>query len=75
MIKKNIGLSTFFHLKNAGRPKRMDHNTCKSMGGILCVVRHWLILMSVLSPELHYMSNDLTFEILATIPRNLLAED
>ena len=53
----------------------MDHNTCKSMGGILCVVRHWLILMSVLSPELHYMSNDLTFEILATIPRNLLTED
>ena len=26
-------------LKNAGRPKRMGHNTRKSMGAVLCVVR------------------------------------
>ena len=26
-------------LRSAGRPEGMGHNTCKSMGGILCVVR------------------------------------
>ena len=29
----------FFYLKNAGRPKRIGHNTCKSMETVLCVVR------------------------------------
>ena len=32
-----------FFLKNAGEPKRMGHNTCKSMGGVLCVVRRYKI--------------------------------
>ena len=39
MIKKYTGLYRYFHLKSAGRPKRMGHNTCKSMGSVLCVVR------------------------------------
>ena len=39
MIKKYTGLYRYFHLKNAGRPKRIGHNTRKSMGAVLCVVR------------------------------------
>ena len=31
-----MGLITFLHLKSAGRPERMGHNT---MGRVLCVVR------------------------------------
>ena len=34
-----IGLFTFLHLKSAGRPERMGHNTCQSMGRVLCVAR------------------------------------
>ena len=29
----------FFHLKNAERPKSVGDNTCKSMGGVLCLMR------------------------------------
>ena len=36
MIKKYIGLCRYFHLKNAGRPKRMGHSTCKPIGAVLC---------------------------------------
>ena len=32
---KNI---TFVNLEDTGRPKRMGHDTCKCMGGVLCVV-------------------------------------
>ena len=38
-LKKYIGLLTFPHFKCAERPECMGHNTCKSMGGVLCVVR------------------------------------
>ena len=37
MIEKIYGLYRYFHLKNAGRPKRMGHNTSKSTGAVLCV--------------------------------------
>ena len=42
MIKKiyTTGLYRYFHLKNAGRHKRIGHNTYKSMGAVLCVVGH-----------------------------------
>ena len=38
-VKCYIGLFTFLHLKRAGRPERMGHNTCKSMGLLLFVER------------------------------------
>ena len=33
-LKKYTGLYRYFHLKNAGWPKRMGHITCKSMGAV-----------------------------------------
>ena len=39
MIKKYIGLYTYLHIKNVERPIRMGHNTWKSMGEVICVVR------------------------------------
>ena len=38
-LKKYIVLYIYFHLKNAGKTDCMGHNTSKSMGGVLCVVR------------------------------------
>ena len=37
-LKGYIGLFTFPHFKSAGRPERMGHKTCKSMGRLLCVL-------------------------------------
>ena len=37
MIYRVIYISPF--PRSAGRPERMGHNTCKSMGRVLCVVR------------------------------------
>ena len=42
-LKKYIGLFTFFYLKSAGRSECMGHNTCKSMGRVLCVVRRYIL--------------------------------
>ena len=40
----HIGLFTFPHFRNAERPERMGHNTRKSIGRVLCVVRrYWSI--------------------------------
>ena len=38
MMIKTMYRFIYFNLKNAERPKRMGHNTCKSMGAVLCVV-------------------------------------
>ena len=38
-IKKTCRFIKIFSLKNAGRPDLIGHNTCKSMGAVLCVVR------------------------------------
>ena len=43
--KKYTGSYRYFHLKNAGRPKRMGHNTCNSMGAVLCVVRRYGVVL------------------------------
>ena len=39
MVKMLYRVITFPHFRSAGRPERMGHNTCKSMGRVLCVVR------------------------------------
>ena len=39
MVKMIYGLFTFPHSMSAGRPERIGHNTCKSIGRVLCVVR------------------------------------
>ena len=33
----SLGLFTFLHFGSAGRRQRVGHNTCKSMGRVLCV--------------------------------------
>ena len=33
-------------LKSAGRPEGRVHNTCKSMGRVLCVVRRYVTLVT-----------------------------
>ena len=38
-----------FHLKNAGRPNRIDHSTCKSTGGVLCVVERYQFYIAAIS--------------------------
>ena len=39
MVEKIHRFIYIFLLKSAGRSKCMGHNTCKSMGRVLCVVR------------------------------------
>ena len=39
MVKIVYSFFTFLHSKSAGRPERMGHNTCKSMGPVLSL---WL---------------------------------
>ena len=43
-LKNVFILFTFLNLKSAGRPECMGHNTCKSMGWVLCVVRRQIAI-------------------------------
>ena len=59
-LKKYIGLFTFVYLKNAGRSECMGHNTCKSMGRVLCVVRRWDHIDITLTSHWHHIDTTLT---------------